>query len=201
MALFEGQPSASDKEQQIQLPLMSKGEHVVQDYASTSLSLKAHPVSLVREELKLFNVKSSQDIKQISNGSLIKVAGLVIVRQRPGTAGGVCFITIEDETGFSNLVVFEKLFETYRKEILHSRLLMVEGKVQKEGEVVHVIVSKCFDFTKLLKGLTTKDNDQLPILTLSRADEKSPPYPAENKRSQVRQPSPHEIFDGGRNFR
>ncbi|NTE01499.1 DNA polymerase III subunit alpha [Agrobacterium tumefaciens] len=201
VALFEGQPSASDKEQQIQLPLMSKGEHVVQDYASTSLSLKAHPVSLVREKLKLFNVKSSQDIKQISNGSLIKVAGLVIVRQRPGTAGGVCFITIEDETGFSNLVVFEKLFETYRKEILHSRLLMVEGKVQKEGEVVHVIVSKCFDFTKLLKGLTTKDDDQLPILTLSRADEKSPPYPTENKHSQLRQPSPQEIFDGGRNFK
>jgi len=81
-------------------------------------------------------------------------------------------------------VIFEKLFETYRKEILHSRLLMVEGKVQKEGEVVHVIVSKCFDFTKLLKGLTIKDDDQLPILTLSRADEKSPPYPAENKCSR-----------------
>ncbi len=81
----------------------------------------------------------------------------------------------EDETGFSNLVVFQKLFETYRKEILHSRLLMVEGKVQKEGEVVHVILSKCFDFTKLLKGLTTKDDDQLPILTLSRADENRRP--------------------------
>jgi len=201
VALFKGQPSESDKEQQIQLPLMSKGEHVVQDYASTALSLKAHPVSLVREKLKLFNVKSAQEIRETENGRIVKVAGLVIVRQRPGTAGGVCFITIEDETGFSNLVIFEKLFETYRKEILHSRLLMVEGKVQKEGEVVHVIVSKCFDFTKLLKGLTAKDDDQLPILTLSRADEKSPPYSAENKRSQVRQPTPQEIFDGGRNFR
>lgn len=171
------------------------------DYASTSLSLKAHPVSLVREKLKMFNVKSSQEIRDTQNGSIAKVAGLVIVRQRPGTAGGVCFISIEDETGFSNLVVFEKLFETYRKEILHSRLLMVEGKVQKEGEVVNVIVTKCFDFTKLLKGLNTKEEDQLPILTLSRSDEKSPPYPAENKRSQIRQASPQEIFDGGRNFR
>ncbi len=201
VALFEGQPSQSEKEQQITLPLMSKGEHVVQDYASTALSLKAHPVSLVREKLKLFNVRSSQEIRDTENGRLVKVAGLVIVRQRPGTAGGVCFITIEDETGFSNLVVFEKLFDTYRKEILHSRLLMVEGKVQKEGEVVHVIVSKCFDFTKLLKGLTAKEDDQLPILTLSRADEKSPPYPSENKRSQVREPSPKEIFDDGRNFK
>ena len=201
VALFEGQVSESDKEQQIALPLMSKGEHVVQDYASTALSLKAHPVSLVREKLKLFNVKSSQEIRDTENGRIAKVAGLVIVRQRPGTAGGVCFISIEDETGFSNLVVFEKLFETYRKEILHSRLLMVEGKVQKESGVVNVIVSKCFDFTKLLKGLTAKDDDQLPILTLSRSDEKSPPYPAENKRSQVRQATPQEIFDGGRNFK
>lgn len=202
VALFEGQPSESDKEQQIALPLMSKSEHVVQDYASTALSLKAHPVSLVREKLKLFNIKSSEDIKQISNGSLIKVAGLVIVRQRPGTAGGVCFMSIEDEFGWFNLVIFEKLFDKYRKEILHSRLFMVEGKVQKEGEVTNVVVSKCFDFTKLLKGLTAKEDDQLPILTLSRADEKSPPYPTvENKRSQVRQPTPQEIFDGGRNFR
>ncbi|MCX2574149.1 error-prone DNA polymerase [Pedobacter sandarakinus] len=201
IALFEGQPSSSEKEPQIELPLMSKGEHVVQDYASTALSLKAHPVSLVRAELRLFNVKSSQEIRATENGKLAKVAGLVIVRQRPGTAGGVCFISIEDETGFSNLVIFEKLFESYRKEILHSRLLMVEGKVQKEGEVVNVIVSKCFDFTKLLKGLTAKDDEKLPILTLSRSDERSPPYPSENKRSQVRQPSPQEIFDGGRNFK
>jgi len=202
IGVFEGQPSESDKEQQISLPLMSKSEHVVQDYASTALSLKAHPVSLVREKLKLFNVKSSQEIRETENGRIAKVAGLVIVRQRPGTAGGVCFISIEDETGFANLVVFEKLFETYRKEILHSRLLMVEGKVQKESGVVNVIVTKCFDFTKLLKGMTAKaDDDQLPILTLSRSDEKSPPYPSENKRSQVRTPEPNETFHGGRNFK
>ncbi|WP_231489745.1 error-prone DNA polymerase [Pedobacter sp. Leaf170] len=198
---FKGQPSSSEKEQQIQLPLMSQGEHVVQDYTSTSLSLKAHPVSLIREKLQLFNIKSSQDIKTISNGSHIKVAGLIIVRQRPGTAGGVCFISLEDEFGWFNVVIFEKLFESYRKEILHSRLLMVEGKVQKEGEVTNVIVSKCFDFTKLLKGLTEKDDDHLPILTLSRSGEKEPPYPTQNKRSQVRQVSPHQVFDGGRNFK
>ncbi|TCD05877.1 DNA polymerase III subunit alpha [Pedobacter frigidisoli] len=202
VALFKGQPSESDKEQQIQLPLMSKGEHVVQDYAATALSLKAHPVSLVREKLKLFNVRSSQEIRDTQDGRTAKVAGLVIVRQRPGTAGGVCFISIEDETGFSNLVVFEKLFETYRKEILHARLLMVEGKVQKESGVVNVIVSKCFDFTGLLKDITTSKDDELPILTLSRSDEKSPLYPtAENKRSQVRTTDTKEAFHGGRNFK
>lgn len=201
VALFEGQPSESDKEQQIALPLMSKGEHVVQDYATTSLSLKAHPISFVREQLSLLHVKSAAEVKDVAPGSTIKVAGLVLVRQRPGTAGGVCFITIEDETGFSNLVVFEKLFEKYRKEILRSRLLMVEGKLQREGEVIHIIVQKCFDYTKLLKGLTAKDDDQLPLLTLARADEKSAPYTSHNKRSQVREAAPSEIFDGGRNFR
>ncbi len=201
IALFEGQASESEQESQIQLPLMSKGEHVVQDYASTSLSLKAHPVSFVREKLRLLHIKSSKEINETENGRLVKVAGLVLVRQRPGTAGGVCFITIEDETGFSNLVIFEKLFETFRKEILRSRLLMVEGRLQREGEVVHVIVQKCFDYTKLLKGLTAKDDDQLPILTLARADEKSAPYPSENKRSQIRTATPNEIFSGGRNFK
>src|SRR5690606_4605596 len=110
-----------------------------------------------------------------------------LVRQRPGTAGGVCFITIEDETGFTNLVVFESLFEKYRKEILHSKLLMVEGKLQREGQVVHVIVSKCQDMSKLLGKLVQREQEDLPVLTLSRADEKSAPYPAQNKRTQIRE--------------
>ena len=74
-------------------------------------------------------------------GDQVKVAGLVLVRQRPGTAGGICFITVEDETGVANLVVFLNLFEKYRKEILQSKLLMVERKLQREEEVVHVIIS------------------------------------------------------------
>lgn len=153
IALFEGQPSESAIEPQVSLPLMSASEHVVQDYASTALSLKAHPVSFLREKLQLLHIISTKDTQDTPDGTLIKVAGLVLVRQRPGTAGGVCFITIEDETGFSNLVVFQNLFEKYRKEILHSRLLMVEGKLQREGKVVHVIVQRCFDMSKLLRGL------------------------------------------------
>ncbi|RZK79090.1 MAG: error-prone DNA polymerase [Pedobacter sp.] len=152
IALFEGQPSESIIEPQIALPLMSGAQHVVQDYATTALSLKAHPVSFVREKLQLLRVSTNKETHTIKDGTLIKVAGLVLVRQRPGTAGGVCFITIEDETGFSNLVVFQNLFEKYRKEILHSRLLMVEGKLQREGKVVHVIVQRCFDLSKLLHG-------------------------------------------------
>ncbi|MES2828770.1 MAG: error-prone DNA polymerase [Bacteroidota bacterium] len=183
--LFKGQPSESVLETQVELPLMTKGEHVVQDYATVGLSLKAHPVSFIRDQLELLRIRSCHHINNdSSNGQLVKVAGLVLVRQRPGTAGGVCFITIEDETGFSNLVVFEKLFETYRKEILHSRLLMVEGRLQREGLVVHVVVSKCFDLTKMLGKLVQREVGDLPVLTLSRADEKSAP-----------------VFHGGRNFK
>ncbi|SIO36619.1 error-prone DNA polymerase [Chitinophaga niabensis] len=159
--MFAGQ---SVKEVQVSLPFMTDAEHVIQDYAATTLSLKAHPVSFVREKLKLLHVLTTQETSEVKDGTIVKVAGLVLVRQRPGTASGVCFITIEDETSFSNLVVFEALFEKYRKEILQSRLLMVEGKVQREGEVVHVIVQQCFNLTKLLRGLTIPENDEQPVI-------------------------------------
>lgn len=200
--LFKGQASESVLETQVELPLMGKGEHVVQDYATVGLSLKAHPGSFVRPQLDMLNIRSCHHINNDStNGQLVKVAGLVLVRQRPGTAGGVCFITIEDETGYSNLVVFEKLFDTYRKEILHARLLMVEGRLQREGKVVHVIVSKCFDFTKMLGKLVQREVDELPVLTMARGDEKTAPYPSQNKRTQVREDVPKEAFHGGRNFK
>jgi len=200
--IFKGQPSESVLETQVQLPLMTQGEHVVQDYAATGLSLKAHPVSFVRNQLEMLRILSSKTINTESqNGQLVKVAGLVLVRQRPGTAGGVCFITIEDETGTANLVLFEKLFEKYRKEILHAKLLMVEGRLQREGQVVHVVVGKCVDLTKLLGKLVEREQDDLPLLTLSRADEKNAPYPVKNKRTQVREEVAKESFHGGRNFR
>ncbi|SKB81898.1 error-prone DNA polymerase [Dyadobacter psychrophilus] len=202
IGLFEGQPSESALEAPVELPHMSASEHVVQDYASTSLSLKAHPVSFVREKLDLLNVFSTQKLDLIGNTRMVKVAGLVLVRQRPGTAGGVCFITIEDETGFANLVVFQKLFEKYRKEILYARLLMVEGKLQREGEVTHVIVQKCYDLSVLLKKLTATEEENPDILTLSRADEKDEyATMAVNKKTQVRRDVQTEIFPNGRNFR
>jgi error-prone DNA polymerase len=100
------------------------------------------------------------ELTKRKNGDKVKVAGLVLVRQRPGTAKGVCFMTIEDETGIANLVLFQNLFEEYRKEILQSRLIMVEGKLQVEGEVIHVIVSACYNFSQLLRQLTIVKNDE-----------------------------------------
>ena len=146
-ALFAGQASESALETQVSLPLMQPSEHVIQDYATTGLSLKAHPVSFFRERLSLLHIRSTAEATATEAGRLIKVAGLVLVRQRPGTATGICFITIEDESGIANLVVFKKIFDKYRKEILQSRLLMVEGRVQREGKVVHIVVSRCFNLS------------------------------------------------------
>ena len=200
IALFSGQSLNDNRENEIVLPKMSLSEHVVHDYASTALSLKAHPVSFVREKLKRLHIISTKELTTAKDGDLVKVAGLVLVRQRPGTAGGICFMTIEDETGFANLVIFQKLFEEYRKPILQSRLIMVEGKLQVEGEVIHVIVSRCYDFSKLLRQLTSSDKEDVPVLTLSLADDKSLPQGLSNG-SQVREKDNEKIFPGGRNFK
>ena len=201
VAMFSGQPAADAKVERVTLPVMTNSEHVVHDYAATSLSLKAHPVSFIREKLDQLHIVSTNHLPALKDGAFIKVAGLVLVRQRPGTAGGICFMTIEDETGVANLVIFESLFEKFRKEILQSRLIMVEGKLQIEGEVVHVIVKRCYNISKLLRHLTVANDNNIPVLTLSRADEKSIPAHIQNKRSQVREVAEENIFPGARNFK
>jgi error-prone DNA polymerase len=202
VGMYTGQQPEASSEQDIQLPSMTLSEHVVQDYGATSLSLKAHPVSFVREKLSMLQVVANNDLKKYKDGAIVKVAGLVLVRQRPGTASGICFITIEDETGVANLVVFQKLFERYRKEILQSRLLMVEGKLQIEGEVIHVVARKCSNISGLLHKLTKTQNETPAIQTLSRADEKDDEnYATKDKRVQRNTAIQTEIFHGGRNFR
>lgn len=200
--MFQGQPSESVGEQ-VALPHMTLPEHVVQDYAATALSLKAHPVSFVRVQLGRYGAISAGQLLQAPAGAVVRIAGLVLVRQRPGTAGGVCFITIEDETGVANLVVFRSLFEQYRKEILYSRLLMVEGKVQREGSVIHVVVKHCYNLTVLLGELGVQPTDADALQTRSRADENdgaafSAP---QDKKTQVRKMVQAELFPAARNFK
>jgi error-prone DNA polymerase len=109
------------------------------------------------------------------------------------------FITIEDETGFSNLVVWEKLFDKYRKEILQSRLLMVEGKVQIEGLVIHVVVNRCFNLSKYLSDLVPQKNEDVPVLTLSRADERIA-SPDQRNTTPDQNRGVEKVFHKGRNF-
>lgn len=200
VAMFNGQPSADEKQENISLPQMTTAEHVMRDYAATALSLKAHPVSFVREKLQQLHILSSSQLATAKDGQHVKVAGLVLVRQRPGTAGGICFMTIEDETGVANLVVFNTLFDKYRKEILQSKLIMAEGQLQVQGEVIHVIVKQCHDFSKLLRKLTASNNETPEALTPGLPIEKLIST-GKNKRSQVRENKQEKLFPEARNFR
>lgn len=199
--MYTGQMPEEFAEQDIQLPLMSLPEHVVQDYSSMALSLKAHPVSFVRQQLRQLGVTAASSLAELHDGVPVSVAGLVLVRQRPGTASGIVFITLEDETGVVNLVVFKKLFDKYRKEILTARLLMVKGQLQREGEVIHVIVRECYNLNYILSDMAITQEEQSSLLTLSRADEKD----ADSSRPDSRKRSPRvvqtEIFPDGRNFK
>lgn len=191
---------SNDNALEEQLPEMTLSEHVVHDYVATTLSLKAHPISFVREQLESLHILSTASLANANNGDPVKVAGIVLVRQRPGTASGICFITIEDETGTANLVVFQKLFDQYRKEIIQSRLLMVEGTLQREGEVIHVIVKRCHNLSRLLQRLTTTPKQNLSLKPMSRADETTSPF-LEKSATNESELVQGKIFGEGRNFR
>jgi len=198
--IFEGQPSPSSLEQHVELPEMTASEHVVQDYHATALSLKAHPVSFLREKLDRFNIIPTERLAHLQNGALIKVAGLVLVRQRPGTSKGVLFMTIEDETGCANLVIFPNLFEKYRREILRSKLIMVAGRLQKEGEVIHLIAEAFQDYSKLLRHLTASQDEELNVSATFRPDEKDvAPFPHKKQNAGTNQQQ--DIFGKSRDFR
>ncbi|MBD1362903.1 error-prone DNA polymerase [Mucilaginibacter sp. ZT4R22] len=197
IGIFDGQLSETVLEALPDLPPMTRGEHVVQDYISTGLSLKDHPVGLLRSKLtQMRNIKVS-DIPQKKDGDHVCIAGLITVRQRPGTAKGVLFMTLEDETGSANLVVWQNLFDKYRKEIVQSRLLMVAGKLQIANGVTHLVVQRCFNLTALLRSLT-ETSTELPQ-TLARADETSKPHPYDMRSTMPAVPT-EGAFHKGRNF-
>ncbi len=200
--IFSEQYVLENKNENIVLPAMPLSEHVIHDYAATTLSLKAHPVSFVRDDLTRLHITATSDLSKRKNGDKVKVAGLTLVRQRPGTASGICFITIEDETGTANLVVFQKLFDRFRKEIIQSKLLMVEGQLQIENEVIHVVVKRCYDLSRLLKKLTPSltENDMLNNVTF-RADETTAPVDDPRAKVGAAEIIQGKIFHEGRNFR
>jgi error-prone DNA polymerase len=137
----------------VALPAMSLGEEVVEDYARLRLSLKAHPVGLLRDRLAGLGIVPARHLEG-RHGGRISVAGLVLVRQRPGSAGGVIFMTLEDETGVANIVVWPPLFERYRKAVLTGSLLRVDGRVQRQGQVIHVVAEHIDDLSPALTILT-----------------------------------------------
>ena len=137
----------------VSLPVMPACEQVVEDYRTLRLSLKAHPLSFLRKSLRKQRYISAADLKRSRNGQKVKLAGLVLVRQRPGSAKGVCFITLEDETGVANLVVWPKVMADCRKAVMQSRLLAVQGHVQRDVEIVHVVARSLEDRSDVLLRL------------------------------------------------
>ncbi len=161
-------------EPQVRLPALGEGEQVVEDYSVLRLTLRSHPVALLRDRLAPWRPVPAAQLSETADGRRLTVAGLVLVRQRPGTASGVIFATIEDETGVANLVIWPKTFERYRSVVLKARLLCVTGKLQKEGLVIHLIAEELRDLSPLLGELSTLgDLEAAPF----RADEFKNPIP------------------------
>ena len=133
---------------------MPPGEQVVEDYRHLHLSLKAHPVSFLRRDLKRRGAIRHETLPTIANGRRVTVAGLVLVRQRPGTAKGVIFMTLEDETGIANTIVWQRTFERFRPIVLGARLVAVTGPLQSASGVIHVVMEKIEDLTPLLRRLS-----------------------------------------------
>jgi error-prone DNA polymerase len=137
----------------------NEGQNIVADYATTGLTLGRHPLALLRDRLSKRYIRKAEELWELPNDTKITTAGLVICRQRPGSAGNVVFVTLEDETGQINVVVWPHLAERQAKELLKARLLAVQGTVQQEDGVLHLIASKLEDLSSWLGALTTQSRD------------------------------------------
>jgi error-prone DNA polymerase len=167
LPLFASRP-AREMEPDARLAPMPLGAHVVEDYRRLSLSLKAHPTSFMRSRLSARGILRSDALASVRNGERVTVAGLVLVRQRPGTAKGVIFMTLEDETGIANVIVWPKAFERLRAIVLGARFVAVTGKLQSESGVIHIVAGRMDDLTPML-GLLSEAG--ATIGALARADE------------------------------
>ena len=168
-----GTATAHPREPDVELPPMPPGEEVVNDYRFLELSLRAHPASFLRADLARRGIIRNEELRVRASGARVTVSGLVTIRQRPGSANGVIFMTIEDETAVANIIVWPKTFERFRPVILGARYIAVSGEVQQESGVIHVVARKLDDLTPLLARLT---EDAPPIEALARADAVKRPH-------------------------
>lgn len=149
-------------------------EQVAADYQTLRLSLKAHPVQFFRRSLAVQGYSAFSDLHSIGHGSPVKLAGLVLIRQRPGSAKGVCFITLEDETGTANLVIWPGTFARFRKVVMTARLIDVKGRVQRGDGVTHIIATRLADRSDILLRLS----NERPATPTSDADGENCRIPA-----------------------
>src|SRR5208283_1266277 len=188
LPLFAHSRPERESEPDAKLPPMPLGAHVVEDYRRLSLSLKAHPTSFMRARLSARGILRSDALASVRSGERVTVAGLVLVRQRPGTAKGVIFMTLEDEAGVANVIVWPKAFERLRAIVLGARFVAVAGKLQNEQGVIHVVADRMDDLTPML-GLLSEAG--ATIDPSARADEvKRPQMTMAQKRQGNRFASP-----------
>jgi len=150
---------ASSNEMQPELFPLTEGQNLAADYASLGLTLGRHPLALLRNDLRAQRLVTANELRSFPHGRLTRAAGLVISRQRPSTASGVTFLTLEDETGSINVVVWRDLAERQRRQLLGSQLLAVYGVLEKQGEVTHLIAGYLKDLTPMLGDLVTQSRD------------------------------------------
>ncbi len=176
-------------EPEAHLPPMSLGEHVVEDYRHLSLSLKAHPVALLRHRLTEQSILRTEELARLPSGRRVSTAGLVLVRQRPGSASGVIFLTLEDETGIANAIVWPKIFEMLRPIVIAARFIAISGWLQSESGVIHVVVDRAEDLTPLL-GLLSRRGGEIsgPV----HADEVRRPHQGSRHVTRDKEP---DLFD------
>lgn len=149
----------AEREPEMRLPAMPPGAHVVQDYRTLGLSLKAHPVSFLRARLDDEGVIPHERLSSMKNGRRLSVAGLVLIRQRPGTSKGVIFMTLEDETGIANAVVWHRVFERFRPIVLGARFARISGRVQVASGVIHIVAERMEDLSARLGTLMEEGSE------------------------------------------
>jgi error-prone DNA polymerase len=169
------QAAEAGAEPQVTLPIMPLSEHVVNDYRTLRLSLKAHPMSFLRAPIASEGILSCADLKRTRDGTRVSVGGVVLVRQRPGSAAGVVFMTIEDETGIANSVIWPKVLERMRKVVMGARLVVVHGRVQRHEDIIHVVAERLEDRSDWLQLL---DEEAASMsVPVANADEVKRPDP------------------------
>ncbi|MDB5623276.1 MAG: error-prone polymerase, partial [Devosia sp.] len=206
LPLFAAAPAVSlADEADADLPPMPPGEEVIHDYRHLSFSLKGHPVHFARSQLDRRGVVKANALLGLQPGRQVEVAGLVLVRQRPGTAQGVIFATLEDETGVANVIVWPKVFEANRRIVLGARMLAVKGELQREGLVIHIVARQLTDLTPML--LDIADGHPLGDAVLARADEgRNGPHGSRGpvrdtlREDDLARRQAHAALPGGRNF-
>jgi error-prone DNA polymerase len=196
------QPMAAVEEES-GLPPMPLGEEVIHDFRTLSISLKAHPMNFLREQMTKRGIVPADALRTLQPGRTVIVAGLVLVRQRPGTASGVIFATLEDETGVANIIVWPKTFEANRRVVLGARVMGVRGQLQREGIVTHVIAKEFIDLTPQMMAIA--NGHDIGEAVVARADEgKSGPHGSRTRdRDQYREMMERRALaalPSGRNF-